>query len=85
MCFLTDAPFRLEYESLYTSLFKKPERHIAIIEALATKGKGLTKNEIIKFSKISDGGGLTRILKELEKSNFIRRYKTFGKKQKEGL
>lgn len=85
LCFHVDAPFRLEYENLYASLFKKHERHIAIIEALATKGKGLTRTEIIKRTKFTDGGGLTRILKELEESNFIRLYKAFGKKKNEGL
>jgi len=82
LCFLFDAPFRLEYEGLYASLFKKHERHIAVIEALATKGKGLKRKEIIKQTKLSDGGGLTRVLKELEESNFIHRYKIFGKKKK---
>jgi len=67
---------------LYASVFNKHERHVAIVEALATKGKGLTRNEIIQRTKLTDGGGLTRILKELEESNFIRRYKTFGKKRK---
>lgn len=85
LCFQQDAPFRYEFKNLYASLFNKHERHIAIIEALATKGKGLTRNEVIKSTKLSDGGGLTRILKELEESNFIRRYKAFGKKRKEGL
>lgn len=85
LCFHADAPFRIEYESLYASLFKKHERHVAIIEALATKGKGLTRKEILKLTKFSDGGGLTRILKELEESNFIRRYKAYGKKQHAGL
>lgn len=85
LCFHPDAPLRLEYESLYASLFNKHERHVAVIEALATKGKELTRSEIIKRTKLTDGGGLTRILKELEESNFIRRYKTFGKKKKEGL
>lgn len=85
LCFQPDAPFRLEYENLYASLFKKHQRHITIIEALAVKGKGLTRNEIIKRTKLNDGGGLTRILKELEESNFIRQYKTFGKQKNEGL
>lgn len=85
LCFYPDAPFRLEYDSLYASLFYKHQRHVAIIEALATKGKGLTRKEIINLTKFSDGGGLTKILKELEESNFIRRYKAFGKKQNEGL
>lgn len=81
LCFQVDAPFRLEYENLYASLFSKHERHLSIIEALAKKGKGLTRKEIIKLTKLSDGGGLTRILKELEESNFIRKYKTFGKRK----
>lgn len=85
LCFHADAPFRLEYENLYASLFKKHERHIAIIEALAKKGKGLTRNEIIQYTKLSNGGGFTRILRELEESNFIRRYKAFGKKQNNRL
>lgn len=85
LCFLPDAPFRLEYESLYASLFRKHERHVAIIEALATKGKGLSRKEIIKLTKLSDGGSLTRILKELEESNFIRRYKTYGKKKHQNI
>ncbi|MFK7983862.1 MAG: ATP-binding protein [Saprospiraceae bacterium] len=85
LCFHADAPFRLEYERLYASLFKKHERHVQIIETLAKKGKGLTRKEIIKNTKLSDGGGLTRILKELEESHFIRRYKAFGKRKNEGL
>lgn len=85
LCFSSEAPFREEYLNLYASLFNKHERHISIIEALATKGKGLNRKEILKLTKLPDGGGLTRILKELEESNFIRRYKSFDKKQREGL
>ncbi len=85
LCFEQNAPFRLEYENLYASLFNKHGRHLSIVEALATKGKGLTRKEIIKRSKMTDGGGLSRILKELEESNFIRRYNAFGKKTKENL
>ena len=85
LCFHTDAPFRLEYEILYASLFNKHERHVKVIEALSKKGKGLSRGEIIQKTKLSNGGGLSQILKELEESNFIRYYKTFGKKQNDGL
>lgn len=85
LCFIEDAPFRLEYENLYASLFKNHQRHLSIVQALATKGKGLTRTEIIKKAKLPDGGSLTRLLNELEESNFIRKYKAFGKKQKEAL
>jgi len=85
LCFESTAPFREEYEDLYASLFKKSERHIAVVEALATKRKGLTRKELVKLSKLSNGGGLTRILKELEESHFIRRYRSYGKKEKDSL
>ena len=85
LCFESTAPFREEYADLYASLFKKSERHIAVVKALATKKKGLSRDELIKLSKLSNGGGLTRILKELEESNFIRRYRSFGKKEKDSL
>lgn len=85
LCFERNAPFRTEYDNLYASLFNKYERHIAVIEALAQKNKGLTRVEILKISKLPNGGSLTRILKELEESSFIRRYQSFSKKGKENL
>jgi AAA+ ATPase superfamily predicted ATPase len=85
LCFEQHAPFRDEYENLYASLFNKYERHIAVVEALATKKKGLTREQIMRLSKLPSGGGLTRILKELEESSFIRQYQGFGKKKRDRL
>ncbi len=85
LCFERNAPFRLEYEDLYASLFKHAEKHQAIITALSTKNKGLTRKKIIKLTGLSNGGGLTRILTELEESSFIRSYRNFGKNKKEKL
>jgi len=85
LCFLPNAYFRTEYKNLYASLFSKPERHLAIIEVLALKGKGMTRAEIVKKTGIANGGNLTRLLTELEESSFIRRYKAFGKKKRESI
>jgi len=85
LCFERNAPFRSEYQNLYASLFNKYERHIAIVEALATKNKGLTRDEIAKIAKLSNGGNLTRILNELEESSFIRKYRSFKKKERNYL
>lgn len=85
LCFQRNALLRDEYKNLYASLFNRSERHTAIIETLATKRKGLTRSEISKGSRISNGGGLTRILEELEESSFIRRYNSIGKKEKNTL
>ena len=62
---------RDEFSRIYASLFKSPEKYMQIIEILAQKRKGLFREEIVKFSKISDGGGLTTMLEELELCGFI--------------
>ena len=85
LCFERNAPFRTEYEDLYASLFNRAERHTSIIEALSEKNKGLSRLEIINKTGISNGGGLSRLLKELEESSFIRPYRSFGKKQQDTL
>lgn len=82
LCFERNALFRSEYDNLYASLFNRSERHTAVVEALAQKKKGLTRGEISKIAELSNGGGLTRILNELEESTFIRHYRSFGNKEK---
>lgn len=85
LCFERNAPFRDEYVNLYTSLFNRAEKHLAIIEALAQKKKGLSREEIIRVARLPNGGSLTRVLRELEESSFIRRYRSFGKKERNSL
>lgn len=82
LCFERNAVLRSEFNNLYASLFKRAERHKSVVEALATKKKGLTKSEIAKITGLSNGGGLTRILNELEESTFIRHYQPFGKTER---
>lgn len=83
ICFAPDGLLRLEFDNLFQALFSKAERHIAVVRAMARKSKGLTRTEIAQQSKVANSGTLTRILDELEKSGFIRRYNPFGHKKKE--
>ena len=69
--FKKNATLRDEYSKLYSSLFKSPEKYMQIVEALAKKRKGLTRDEVVKLSNISNGGGLTSMLEELELCGFI--------------
>lgn len=85
LCFKSNGILNKEFDALYQSLFTNADRHIAVIEALHKKAKGLTREELLKEANLSDGGGATRILKELEESDFIRRYKSFGKKERSSL
>ncbi|MCE2961701.1 MAG: AAA family ATPase [Chitinophagales bacterium] len=74
-----------EFHHLYTSLFSNAERHIEIIKAIAAKRKGLTREEITKKISISNGGTLSKIIDELEMSDFIKQYYPYGKKSRTSL
>ena len=69
--FANDGVLRKEFDRLYSSLFNKPGKYIEIIKVLAKKRKGLLREEIVKEAKITDGGGLSTILNDLEACGFI--------------
>ncbi|MDR2108515.1 MAG: hypothetical protein LBP28_03530 [Coriobacteriales bacterium] len=81
LCFAEAAPLRYENDMVFASLFERPERYLQVIEAIAAKKKGLTREQIKAGISFADGGNLSRILKELEESGFIRRYRPLGKKK----
>ncbi len=85
ICFSPSGLLNNEFERLYPALFENADNHISIIRALAQKWQGLTRNEIITYSKLTDGGGATRCLDELITSGFVSTYFPFGKKKKEML
>lgn len=85
ICFHPQGLLRTEFDNLYSSLFAHPERYEIIVSALASTWKGLSRAEILTATKLSDGGGVTDILKELEQSGFITSYVPFNKKKKDML
>ncbi|MCO6487516.1 MAG: AAA family ATPase [Phaeodactylibacter sp.] len=85
ICFHPQGLLRTEFDNLYSSLFANPERYEIIVRALASTWKGLSRAEILTATKLSDGGGVTDILKELEQSGFITSYAPFNKKKKDML
>jgi uncharacterized protein len=85
LCFGKNAFLAMEYQMLFRSLFKKYQFYISVVEAICTKNKGLTRDEISKLTKLSDGGSLTKILLDLELSNFIKKYTPMEKKSKGSL
>ncbi len=72
-----------EFQNLYRALFDQYEKYEAVVHALSAKQKGMTRQEIIDTAKISNGGGLTRVLTELEECAFIRSFIPFGKEKKD--
>jgi len=85
LCFCESAPLRNEYAQLMEALFENPARHREVIEAINSKQRGLSRDEIVAALSFPDGGNLTRILAELEESGFIQHYRPFGKKKQGAL
>ncbi len=81
ICFSRNGLLRDEFLRLYPSLFPNADKHFKVIRALAEKRDGLTRQEIIKQTKLKDGGGLTTVLDELTHSGFITPYRAFQKKK----
>lgn len=70
--FKPNAILKNEFQNLYASLFKNSDLHVAIIKSLATKNKGLTRKEILQATKLTSGGGFTKLLDELTVCGFIK-------------
>jgi len=83
--FTKDGPMLKEFSLLFESLFDHSSQHETVIRALAKKGIGLTRQEIIDETGLSSGGSMSRILKELEESGFITAYIPFKKTINESI
>ena len=71
LCFTPQSPLIGEFHKLFHSLFKQPESHIEIIRALALKRHGMDRAELLKAAKLTKGGSFSKIMRELEESDFI--------------
>lgn len=74
LCFKEHGQLANEYHNLFYSLYDKPEKHLAILDALAAHRVGLTRAELSKVKEIGGGSVLTKDLLELEECGFIRKY-----------
>ena len=66
-----------EYRDLFGSLFRNPEKHNHVINALSKCKDGLTRVELAKVPVIGDGEPLTKTLSELTECGFIRKYRNY--------
>ncbi len=85
LLFNPDGQLHDEYENLYKAMFRNADNHLTIVKSLTEKKKGLTRNEILEATGLPNGGGSTRILTELEQSDFIRCYTSFGQKKRDEI
>lgn len=84
-CFQANGLLKNEFQNLYQALFNKAERHEELVELLSKKASGLTRQQLADQSSMSNGGGLTKVLNELEQSGFIQSLHPYGKKSKDKI
>jgi len=80
-----DAVLGQEMDNLLPSLFRFPEHYESVLRVLTQKGIGLSREDIIKEAKLPNGGGISKVMEELEQCGFIRKYIPFGKKYRDSL
>ena len=78
LLFSKNAPFRDEFDRLFSSVFTNPEAMKTLVRLLYSRRTGYTRKEISNYPGIPTGGALTSCLKALEASDFIEKYVPFG-------
>lgn len=81
--FEENAELKREFDFLFRSLFKDSKSYRKIVEQLSKRAKGMTRQELIDDCKLTDNGNLTVVLDDLCNCDFIRRYTSYNKKQRE--
>lgn len=85
LCFDSNGDLVNEFEEIFESLFTHSSSHIEIVRILGKTNKGLTREELIQYSKQHGGGSFTRALDELIASGFVSKYAALDKKSKNTL
>ena len=82
LCFTPAGELSGEFKRLYSSIFRRADKHLKVVDALYGRREGLTREEISKSADIPATGKLTRILEELEESGFLRQYAPMGRRKR---
>ncbi|MBQ8094840.1 MAG: AAA family ATPase [Clostridia bacterium] len=72
------APLKNEFDRLFSSLFTDPDIMKAIVVALNSKNRGLTRRELLDKTGFTDSGLFSKQLKALESGSFIIKYDSYG-------
>ena len=82
LCFARGGTLRLEFDELYNALFTHADKYIAVVRLLAEHRCGMTSQDISESTGI-DGERLTKLLKNLERCDFIMKFRYYGKRKQD--
>ena len=73
--FSETAQLRDEFDALYSVLFHRPDNYLKVVRCMCEgKKSGMTREEILSASRLTDGGTFSTLLEKLEECGFIRRF-----------
>ena len=81
--FSENAELKRELDFLFRSLFRDSKQYRKVVEVLSKKAKGMTRQELLSEARMQDNGKFTEILDDLCNCDFIRKYSSFQKKQRD--
>ncbi len=83
--FATSGTLNDEFTNLYAALFNSSDKYIELVKVISAKNKGITRSELLQSLNEKSGGGVSKMLDDLENSGFIRSYMPFDKKSKDKI
>ncbi|MBR7054229.1 MAG: ATP-binding protein [Prevotella sp.] len=78
LLFNRNAKLQNEFDRLFGSLFKNSDECMKVVRLQSTRRSGYSREEILKATKIKNGGGASDVLQALAASEFITAYQPFG-------
>lgn len=78
ICFEQNGLLKNEFNYIFSSLFNQAEVHEKVIRTIYTLGARATREQILKQLNIASSGELSKKIKELEESGFLKSYVPFG-------
>jgi hypothetical protein len=82
LCFQGDGPLVKEFERLFDSLFEDPNPFKDLMRIIAKHRYGVGQAELIRLSKLPDGGGTVHRLHQLEEAGFVTSLVPYGHKDR---
>lgn len=79
--FRKNGELRTEFDELFSALFSNTEKYTTVVKLLNGRRDGMTRDEIEKATDM-DKSILAKVLRNLERSDFILRYSQFGNKSR---
>ncbi len=83
ICFHKNGLLYNEFSNLFEALFEQADVNLAIVREIVKHGNEISREDLIRATGIKSGGTLNKRLQELEASNFIQSFLSYGRKKRD--